>query len=225
MENKNEVLGGLTEEQRNRIREWLEDGKTIREVEELSEKPWPEGLGVRVSRSAVGRFAKSEQRAKFLAELGEDEAAAEELMRLTEEGAVDFTKATMQILQRNVFKAAAEAKGEAACEMLRKLTEMEQRGQRIQLAERSHQLSRERYEMNTSRELLKKARSYVEIHQLVTVDDEHKVRAARQICFGGGVVGEGEQAGRDPSPLIPLLPGEGKKEPAIEVGSEEATGK
>ena len=60
---KNDALGGLTEELREQVRDWIEEGKTIRQIEEMSEKPAPEGLGVKVSRSAVGRFAKNEKKA------------------------------------------------------------------------------------------------------------------------------------------------------------------
>ncbi len=189
MTQKNEALGLLTAEQKEIVARWLEEGKSLRVAADDIGKAPPDGFGIPVSHSAVQRFKADLKKEKLREEMAEQEAMAMELLQAANHGTVDFRSATVQVLQRKVFSAAAEAKGDAACEMLRKLVEMEQRQQRIELANKNFQLSQARFEINTSRELMKKAKAYIEVYQEQAVDDEVKVRKAREICFGSGPEG------------------------------------
>jgi hypothetical protein len=184
METENNALGQLSDEQREQVWDWIEEGVSLRDVEKRIKKEAPEGFGIVVSYSSVGRFARNERAVRVKEEMAEADALARELAGQIEAGTVDHQAATRLMLERKVFVAALESQGKAACELFRKLTDIKQRQERIELAEKNYELARVRFEMNTAREVMRKTSQYVELYHKPGMDNEDKVWEARRICFG-----------------------------------------
>ena len=182
---RRDVLANLPLHQKQRLNQWLREGKDYDEIADLIAQPPPVGFSVKTSDSAVSRYYKKNKLAEALAESDEiiadlpnPTASLKNLLHqsaLTTALQVELPPATFQILARHYRNLSAEQFKQRA---------VEQRDRQLQLIEDRLHHHRRVFEFNAARAALAAACELQQIANHPQMDDEQKIWAARTRLFG-----------------------------------------
>jgi hypothetical protein len=180
-------LAELSKEDHATLITWLERNP-VKDVINMVARPKPEGFGIKTHITTLRRFyARYEQQQRQ-----EDYELAKELSKTPPLEAAAIREATIVTLQKRAFDMAITPNAKlgqfkALTKWCTKLCDHEHRAEMINITKEKLALDRTKFEFNAARAALLHFKPLQKIAEDKSLDDESKIRAAREAMFGTAV--------------------------------------
>ena len=182
---KESELKRLSEDQKELVLTWVNEGEALRAVVERIAKPEPEGFGVVTNPATLSRFVDVWREEQLLMARPIRVGQAEAFL-LKQEEALRFQRATISVLQQRLFESAMECRRQREQrETLRMMLDYEVKMRRLDLAEKKFEEAKRQFEFNAARMTMKYWHQFKDIHERSNIDDEDKIWEARDVVFEG----------------------------------------
>lgn len=220
------ALASLSPEQREDLYD-LFASHSYAEVQEIAAKPADQGgFGLKIHRTTLHRFIKKHRQELHARELADAAAATPlngdlpaEIKQLHIGIAVELAHATYELARAAhepaTFDRVQRASAQFENAELRR-QQLQLKKEEINLANKRYDLDKRNSEYNIARELMVRAPEYMRIYSQDHLDNEDKVWAARDVCFGdaanidkGGPIhrATAQTQTDSPAPVAPLSAG------------------
>jgi hypothetical protein len=193
----NSILAALTEDQLNKLYDWIASGITYRAVQERCSQPHPEGFGLEVHLKTLWSFFKAERRRRHAEELAEtkfNDLAAEDPEQLYQNIKVELAHACYDLAN---YAGAPNVNVLARITHRLDLIRLEQ--QRLALEREFLAEKKRQFNFNAARAA---AHHAAKIHKVIETkgpDNEDKIWMVNDIVFGPAPTPE------DNSPSTPQI--------------------
>jgi hypothetical protein len=178
----NSILASLTEQQLNKIYDWIAGGITYRDVQQRCAQPPPDGFATEIHLNTLWRFFTAERRRRHAEDLAEIHF---------EELAEDNPEQLLQNVKAELAHACYDLANQPDSSSINALSRITHRLDLIRLEQQRLALEREflaekkrQFNFNAAREAAKHA---AQIHKIIETpgpDGEHKTWMVSQIVFG-----------------------------------------